>query len=168
MSPHQIIAVAVRIFAVWLVAYVLHTTGTIFLDSRVTTKELVVAGTVGVFTLLLAVILWFFPLTMAKKLLTEPAANTASRATADTWLAMGCALIGIWLLATAIPHIVRDAVYLHLLNSEYDDRGEFKRWLVYRGVEVIVALWLIVGTRGFVKVFWWARTVGTSKSDAAS
>jgi hypothetical protein len=163
MSPHQTIAVAVRLFAVWLAAYALQTASATFLDARVATKGLVVAGIIGILTLLVALLLWFFPLTTAKKLLPGPAANFAPGETPDTWLAMGCALIGLWLLASAIPHVVRDALYLYSSNSSYDDSVEFKHWLAYRFVEIVVAVWLIVGTRGFVKVFWWARSAGTKK-----
>jgi len=168
MSPHQTIAVAVRLFAVWLAAYALQTASAVFLDGRVATKGLVVAGILGTLTLFLAVMLWFFPLTTAKKLLSEPAAKDAPREAADIWFAMGCALIGLWLLASAIPHMVRDALLWYSLNSEDVHSLEFKRWLAYRLVEVIVALWLIVGTKGFVKAFWWARTVGTRKSSDTS
>src|SRR6185295_3788795 len=153
MSPHQTIAVAVRLFAVWLAAYALQTVSVVFLDDQVATKGLVVDGILGTLTLLVAALLWFFPLTTAKKLLSEPAASDAPRETADIWFAMGCALIGLWLLASAIPHIVRDALYLFSSSSEDGDSVEFKRWLAYRMVEVIVALWLIVGTKGFVKAF---------------
>jgi hypothetical protein len=164
MSPHQTIAVAVRLFAVWLAAYALQTASATFLDGRVATKGLVVAGIIGILTLLVAVLLWFFPLTTAKKLLSVPAENSASKESPDTWLAMGCALIGLWLLATAIPHIVRDSLYLYSSNSGYDDSVEYKHWLVYRFVEIVIAVWLIVGTGGFVKVFWWARSAGTKKA----
>ena len=164
MSPHQTIAVAVRLFAVWLAVYALQTASATFLDGRVATKGLVVAGIIGILTLLVAVLLWFFPLTTAKKLLSDPAANSAPGETPDTWLATGCALIGLWLLASAIPHIVRDALYLYSANSSYDDSVEFKHWVAYRFVEIVVAVWLIVGTGGFVKVFRWARSAGSKKA----
>jgi hypothetical protein len=77
---------------------------------------------------------------------------------------MGCALIGLWLLASAIPSIVRDALYLYSSYSQNDDLVEFKHWLAYRFVEVTIALWLIFGARGFVKIFWWVRNAGTKKA----
>jgi len=170
MSPHQAIAVAVRLFAVWLAAYALRTASATFLGGSATvygghidTKGLIVAGIIGLLTLFVAAFLWFFPLTAAKKLLSPPAATPAPAETLDTWLAMGCALIGLWLLASAIPSMLRDALYLYSSFSQQDDLVDFRRWLAYRCVEVSIALWLIFGSRGFVKVFWWARNAGTKQ-----
>jgi len=73
-------------------------------------------------------------------------------------------VIVLLLLASAIPHIVRDALYLYSANSSYDDLVEFKSWVAYRFVEIVVAVWLIVGTGGFVKVFRWARSAGSKKA----
>jgi hypothetical protein len=170
MSPHQSIAVAVRLFAVWLAAYALRTASAIIFGGAATiysrpidSRGLIVAGIIGILTLLVAAFLWFFPLTVAKKLLSSPAA-AAPAETPDTWLAMGCALIGLWLLASAIPSIARDALYLYSSFSEPDDLVDFKRWLAYRCVEVMIALWLIFGSTGFVKLFWWVRNAGTRKA----
>ena len=171
MSPHQALAVAVRLFAVWLAACALRGASATFFGGpqtfyggEIDPKGLVVAGIIGFLTLLVAVLLWFFPLTVAKKLLSPQSATTAPPEVPGTWLAMGCALIGLWLLASAIPAIVRDALYLYSSLSEPDDLFEFKRWLAYRGVEVMIALWLIFGSRGFVKLFWWIRSAGTEKA----
>jgi len=164
MSPHQAIAVAVRLFAIWLAAYALRAMSAAMLAGHVDSRELVVPGAVCFLTLLVAVLLWFFPLTTARKLLAPVAATPAPAQGADTWLAVGCALIGLWLLATAIPSIIRDLLYLYFSSSDYDDSGEFRRWLAYRVVEVVIALWLIIGTKGIVKAFWWARNAGTSKA----
>jgi hypothetical protein len=170
MSPHQAIAVAVRLFAVWLAAYALRTASAIIFGGGATiysrpidSRGLIVAGIIGILTLLAAIFLWFFPLTTAKKLLSPPVTAAPAEAP-DTWLAMGCTLIGLWLLASAIPSIVRDALYLYSSFPEHDDLVQFKRWLAYRFVEVIIALWLVFGSKGFVKLFWWVRNAGTKKA----
>jgi hypothetical protein len=170
MSPHEAIAVAVRLFAVWLAAYALRTASAIIFGGAATiysrpvdARGLIAAGIIGILTLSVALFLWFFPLTVAKKLLSPPA-TTAPTKTPDSWLAMGCALIGLWLLASAIPSIVRDALYFYSSFPEHDDLVEFKRWLAYRCVEVMIALWLIFGSTGFVKLFWWVRNAGTGKA----
>lgn len=170
MSPHQTIAVAVRLFALWLGVYTVRSTSALFLGGGATiyskpldSKGLAISGIIGILTLLMAIVLWFFPLTVAKKLL-SPSAAAAPAETRDSWLAMGCALIGLWLLATSVPAIVRDAMYLYSSFPEGDDFAEFKRWLAYRGVEVLIALGLIFGSSGFVKLFLWARTAGTNKA----
>jgi hypothetical protein len=128
------------------------------------TKGLILAGIIGLLTLLVAAFLWFFPLSTAKKLLSPPAAAPAPAETADTWFAMGCALIGFWLLASAIPFIVRDTLMLYSSLTRFDDSDGLALWLAYRGAEVAFALWLIFGARGFVRLFRWIRTAGTKKA----
>jgi len=170
MSPHQTVAVAVRLFAIWLAACTLRAASATFFGGPATvyggpidTKGLVIAGIIALLTLLVAAFLWFFPLSTANKLLPSPVATPAPAETPNTWLAMGCALIGLWLLASAIPFIVRDALMLYSSFSRFDDSEGIELWLAYRCAEVAVALWLIFGARGFVKVFWWIRTAGTEK-----
>jgi hypothetical protein len=87
MSPHQAIAVAVRIFAVWLAIYVVRTIPAFFIEGRGDTSGLVTAAIVGLLTLGIALLLWAFPLITARKLLSSPVAGAASSATPDTWLA---------------------------------------------------------------------------------
>jgi hypothetical protein len=164
MSPHQAIAVAVRIFAVWLAIYVLRTIPAFFIQGRGDTGGLVAAAIVVLLTLGVALLLWFFPLITAQKLLSSPVAGSASSATPDTWLAMGCALIGLWLLSSAIPTLVRDGLVLYYAGSHYDDTSTVKHWIIYNLVQILVATWLIFGARGFRRAFWWAQTAGVKKA----
>lgn len=164
MTPHQAIAVAVRVFAVWLAVSAMRSVSASFFGSHAETYGLMVAGVIAILTFLTALLLWFFPLTISKKLLSSHAAAPAPAETSDAWLAMGCALIGLWLLASAIPSVVRDALFVYSSSLQDDELGGYKRWLIYRFVEVALALWLIAGTRGIIKVFSWLRSAGTSKT----
>ena len=169
MSPHQTIAVAVRLFAIWLAAYALRSASAVFFGAspyggRVSTNGLVVAVIICLLTVAAAALLWFFPLTAAKKLLSPSAATSDSAENKSTWLAMGCALIGLWLLASAIPSIARDALYFYSPAAPFEDKDGFGAWFAYRCVEVAVALSLLFGSRGFVKIFWWMQTAGTKKA----
>ena len=164
MTPHQGIAVALRVFAVWLAVTAMRSVSATFFGSRAEPEGLIAAGVIALLTFLVALLLWFFPLTISKKLLSSPAAAPAPAETPDTWLAMGCALIGLWLLASAIPSVVRDALFVYSPSLQDDELGAYKRWLIYRFVEVALALWLIAGTRGIVKVFSWLRSAGTGKT----
>jgi hypothetical protein len=164
MTPHQGIAVALRVFAIWLALTTMRSVSGTFFGSRVDHEGLIAAGVIAFLTFMVALLLWFFPLTISKKLLSSPAATPAPTETPDTWLAMGCALIGLWLLASAIPSMVRDALFVYSSSLQDDELGGYQRWLVYRFVEVALALWLIAGTRGIIKVFSWLRNAGTGKT----
>ena len=84
MSPHQIIGVALRVFAVWLAVWVLSTLpGFSFAargDAPAWRYALVFVALVSV--LILA--LWFFPRTIAGKLLSPPVSEPTTSASSDT------------------------------------------------------------------------------------
>jgi hypothetical protein len=171
MSPHQVIAVAVRLFAIWLAVHALRTASALlsggaatFPRARLDGEGLVLAAIISFLTLAVAALLWFFPLTVAKKLLSAPATPSAPAEAPGTWFATGCTLIGVWMLGSAVPVIVRDAFYFHSSYSEYGDTEGFKPWFAWRCVEVVIALWLIFGANGFAKSFAWLRTAGTRKA----
>jgi hypothetical protein len=71
MSPHQTIAVAVRLFAIWLVIYFAQSAPSFFRES-VRTDDIaasVAVVVISILAVLLALFLWFFPRTVARGLL---------------------------------------------------------------------------------------------------
>jgi hypothetical protein len=121
------------------------------------------AVTVLALAVLLVAALWLFPRTIARKLLSPDIAKPETSASADLWLAMGCALLGLWLLTSALPTLVFDTYALVHLNPG-DDRGNIPQSVVYYVVEVAIGLWLVFGAKGFRRLFWWARNAGYKKS----
>jgi hypothetical protein len=112
-----------------------------------------------VLTAVLVVALWFFPRSIAEKLLSPDSAKPEPSASPDLWLAMGCALMGLWLLTHALPSLIFDAYALIYVDTTSDD-ASLKRSVLYYVVEVAIALWLVFGAKGFRKLFWWARRAG--------
>jgi hypothetical protein len=164
MSPHQAVAVAVRLFSAWLGTYVLRTVPAFYFESHRDTPGLLYALLFFVLTGILVLALWFFPMTIAGKLLTSRPAEAAAAASPDLWLAMGCALIGLWMLTSSVPAVVRDAYAINFLSSEGGDTSEVKQYLTYQVVQVAIGLWLVFGAKGFRRLFWWARTAGYGKA----
>ena len=105
--------------------------------------------------------LWFFPQSIARKLLTSTASDPQSPSSADTWLRLGCGLIGVWVLATSLPKLMLDAFVLYSIKP--DDASSLRFTVIYYLAEVAIAVWLIVGAKGFREVFWWAQNAGVSK-----
>ncbi len=162
MLPREVVAVAIRLFAICLGLSVLR-----MLPSLLITPEARPPGyaydffIVGV-TAALAFALWFFPRLVAGKLISGRSERNATTS-ADTWLAMGCALIGLWMLTNAVPALIRDAFVLQSAASELSDTANIKSWVLYNFVEVAIALWLAFGATGFRQLFWWARSAGLGK-----
>ena len=163
MTPHQTIAVAVRLFAIWLLVSLM--TNLVNFASQFRWQDYPNKGlTMALMAAVTAVVvlaLWFFPQTVARRLLgtsgTRPSESTAP-VTPDTWLAMGCALVGLWVLASSLPATVRDLVIL--TSDTITATSEVRNWLFYDAGRVVIAIWLMFGAVGFRKIFWWARYAG--------
>jgi hypothetical protein len=167
MSPQQIVAVMARLLAVWLV---IHLPGQayeiVFTSSPNADTSMRVFAVVGfVVELLVCLGLWLFPLLVARNLLRSSSEERPPPSSSDAWLGMGCALIGLWLLATSLPALVIDVFVLGSAINASGDISSLRQNVVYYVIEVGIAAWLILGAVGFRRVFWWARTAGIAKSD---
>ncbi len=155
MSREDFVAIAARLFAVFLLLTVLKQVPvTLQFISQDSSDAWVAPYTfVLIAGLVLCAILWFFPLTVARKLL--PVMREArSEQSLDASIAMsvGLTLIGVWVLAYGLV----DAVYwvtmfLRLGLSEVS----YSQWphdhvagLLATVVEVLIAIYLIFGSSG--------------------
>jgi hypothetical protein len=164
VSPHQAVAVAVRIFAVWLATYLTRTSPFFAVSFNGHDSSDIVLAT-AVITAVgfgVAAALWFFPLAIARKLLPPAAAAPAPAQPPEVWLSMGCALIGLWMLASSISTLARNAFALYYVDRSYGTEipTEIKHGMVYSVLNVAIGVWLILGARGFSKVLRWAQNVG--------
>jgi hypothetical protein len=163
MTPHQTIAVALRLVAVWLGIGVLRSLPSFYITGSTDAPGRAYALLLTALTAVLAVVVWCFPFSIAQKLLQREAADVPAAASPDTWFAMGCALIGLWILSTAIPKLIYDFLVLNY-SSGTEDTSQYWRWVIYNLLEVGVAMWLVFGARGFRKLFWWAQNVGIRRT----
>jgi hypothetical protein len=171
MSPQEIVAVGARLLAAWLVA---HLPGQVnqfywFIVTGVDASSaslVVFTACALVVEVLLILALWFFPLTIARKLLRASSAEPPTPLSPDIWLGMGCALIGLWLLTSSVPALLLNAYVL--VGGSKDATTSLRHNVVhnvfYNSAEVAIALWLILGARGFRELFWWAQNAGVRKS----
>jgi hypothetical protein len=161
MAPHDTIAVAVRLFAVWLALHVVRELFFYFEFNRPQESSApFIALAVIIITALLVLVLWFFPRSIARGLLASSRTQAGPAASADTWLAMGCALIGLWLLGSALPALIRNSALLLMYRSPAVDTSNLRYGLFYYLGELVIAVWLILGASGFRRIFWWARNAG--------
>lgn len=162
MSPHQIIAVAVRLFAIWIVIYVVRELPVFYFEGSKQGDPYVLTVTIAIALVSLVgfLVLWFFPRTIAQGLLSSSNTESIPPASQDMWLAMGCGLLGLWMLSSALPGLLRDLLVQYLLRAADAGASNLRSWLFYNLAECLIAIWLIFGARGFRKIFWWARTSG--------
>ena len=169
MLPYQVVAVTVRLFAISLGLSALNALPIVSIEqvSQATHPPgFVYSLFLIVLTALLALFLWMFPYSVARKLVPktpEPAAETTA---ADTWLAIGCAVIGLWLVSRALPGLLRDLYVLNVAEGGVDSH-EVKSWALFNFIQLVIAAWLAFGGAGFRKLFWTARNGGGRQSSGA-
>lgn len=162
MTPHQTLAVAVRLFALWLALVAARELigGYIVGRERDDAYVLPIVAIIAIVTVVFVVILWFFPRTIARGLLPSVTDTPAKPSTPEVWFAVGSSLIGLWLLASAVPGVLRNLSVMYLFRSESVDTSGLISGLVYLLVQFIVGAALIAGANGIRKIVWWARHAG--------
>jgi hypothetical protein len=161
MTPHQVLAVAVRLFAVWLALVVTREV----LSSYVFAREgqeayLPIVTVVGVIAVVVVLILWFFPRSIALGLLPSQSDAPAQPSAPETWFAIGVSLIGLWLAASAIPGLLRNFAVLFLYASDAIDKGGLVSGFIFLFAQMAVGVLLVVGANGVRRFVWWARHAG--------
>jgi hypothetical protein len=160
VTPLQTVALALRLFAIWLAIQALGYVVWFSWGKSSQPADYAYVIFMSAFNAVVIPALWFFPRIIAGKLLPSDEAQPQPSATADTWLAVGCTLIGLWTLAGAVPQLVFNVFDLYAESGH----GDVQSWLVLRdALKVGIAVWLILGGKGVGKIFRWAQDVGVKK-----
>ena len=162
MTPHQTLTVAVRLFAIWLAFYVTREVIGVHLAGRERADPFIAPGSTIIFigTVIVVLVLWFFPRSVARRLLPGTNDSSAEAAPPDIWFAIGTSLIGLWLVATAVPGVLRNLFVMYLMRSEAIDRSGLIVALLYLLAQIAVGGFLIFGASGAKRFFHWARYGG--------
>lgn len=158
MSREDILAVALRLFAIYLVIGALQLVGQAFATNiNISIGSLVLAITLSVvLPLVIAALLWLFPLAIAAKLLpVKDKQHTSISVNTIPVLEVGCILIGLWLLASSISDLTYWVVTLiAAINNEWglkilpiDDLASMTATVM----QIVLSLWLLLGYRGVLK-----------------
>jgi hypothetical protein len=163
MSPHQTIAVGVRVFAVWIaVNLLMNAMGMLSAAkqfSEPSAKWFI--GAIVLVTITFALVLWFFSRTVARLILPGPGTPPAESASPDTWFAIGCSLLGLWVLTGVIPSLARYLFVLFLAQRSGTSAPEGWHTAALRDVvELGLGFWLLLGAKGIRKLVLWVRTAG--------
>jgi hypothetical protein len=164
MSPIQAVALGVRLFAIWLAIYMARWMPYLYKDLRRFDDETAtaIAVAMSVLIILIVVFLWFFPRTVALRLLPGRETPPTTSVSPDMWFAVGCALLGLWVLTNAIPALVQNTFLLFYAQRNQMSRPEgWDAAILYYLVELVIGVWLLLGASGARRLVWWARGGGT-------
>lgn len=163
MTPLQIVALGVRLFAlVWLL-YTLSSLHQVFF-------YLGRAGgpgdaTVWIFTLIqigVCALLWFFPRTIAARLLPSRSAEQPVPAVSlAEWQTLGVILIALWALTRAVGAAIYWISLYNIVEGRLSDFGpEQKAAMILTAAELAIGIWLLLGAKGIAAAIFKLRTAG--------
>ena len=162
MRPKQAAALAVRLFAIWLAIQVLRMVPWFFEPGASQASSHVWNAFVVALSAVIVLILWLSPRIIAGNRLISASGQSRESASADTWLIVGCMLIGLWALTTTVPRLVYDIIALNSTPYGIDD-SKLHYWVVYNLVELCIAAWFIFGAKGMRRFFRWVQNTGIGK-----
>jgi hypothetical protein len=162
VTPYQCVALALRLFAVWLALQALGMLPSFFAPRAFESPNFVWMSFLLAITAAVIVVLWVFPRAIAGKLLPPPDTEQRASATPDLWLAMGCTLLGLWTLITVLPRLLFD-LYAMSSTPTFEDASALRVGVLYGAFRLAIGLWLVLGAKGVRKLFWWAQNAGIRK-----
>jgi len=163
MNIQHIVALALRITSMVIVIY---SAKLLFLliPTLITFSDMPLSFRIGIPFLILtapivaAILLWKFPLTVARGLIPRESGTNLSHREA---LRMAFIILGMYLLATSIPDIFYHYSFgyleTELRNGSFSQKTNAKIISTY--VQIIIGLWLVFGTRGFINFVGRVRNV---------
>lgn len=168
MTCKQFVALGVRLFCIWLVVYILRDVPAYWIaisDQRSAgTAATVVMATMAFFAVI-ALLLWLFPLAVARKLLPRSALDQSVALPPHEQIERaGFCLMGLWLLMRALPGLVFEG-FIFDLSAHSSPPVELPPQnyaaVAEHLAELALAVWLLFGARGLRGLLAWARSAGS-------
>ena len=161
VSREDFIAVAARLFAIYLLLSIIKyiPSSVQFLAQDAGASWMALYATVLVVGLVVCALLWFFPLTVARKLLPVMREQRSEQALdASVAISIGLTLIGVWVMAYGLV----DGVYwLTLIVRTRQMNPAYFEWMPEQiagmfatAVQILIALWLIFGSTGIKRLIY--------------
>jgi hypothetical protein len=151
MRGQDIVAVATRLFAVYIVVFLLRMIPQI-VQIRLRGFDFAVIILVALLMALLAVFLWLFPQTVARKLLPQHLDESpVSPWTLEAVFAVGASLVGVFILAQAVPNVVYWIALILAKQQDANTAGfspQNYAAMTSLVAEVALGVWLLFGGRG--------------------
>lgn len=153
MTPQQIFAVALRVFAIWLALSSIQYLGPVEKSLERPAVYALWNPThvygIGAAMLLVALFLWFFPMLVAHRLLPHGRFEGRARPQLHETVRLGSALLSLWLWYLVLPRLQMKLTFL----VAYGDPAEAllphsaadKANLMVFGVELLLAFGLLFG-----------------------
>ena len=169
MHKEQIVGVAVRLFAVFLVIYVLRNASEIMpylADSSPYKISVTFLFLIVLFPILAAVLLWLFPLTIAAKIIPDIKAKKPPKTLEGGEIELvAFSILGLWVLTGAIPDIFHWGTFVYMVKNSEAARVELSPDnignIVATVVELVIGFWLLFSSKGIIGILRRLRNAGS-------
>ena len=172
MTPHHVVALCLRLVAIIWLLYTLSHVHSLFMYLNAP-PEIAIRGPVVWLVAFLQIatcaVLWFFPVTIATKLLPSAAAMPERPVPPSLieWQTLGVICIGLWGLSRAIPDAIYWLTFFNMrVTTEYgsgDLDPEQMASVITTLAEIAISAWLLFGAKGFAAFLFKLRTGGVAK-----
>lgn len=151
MQKEQLVAVAIRVFAIFIVIYTIRYGASLLpiLESKdPPSASWVFFGFFVIPPLLATAILWLFPLTVARGLLPKVSTSGPNDTLGiDQFQIVALSILGIWVLCAALPDVFYWIIFVYLMNRS--EMGELTPDhignILATGMELAIGFWLVLG-----------------------
>ena len=165
MKPIQTVALCVRLFAVWMFWLGMSGMSRTYFAAHEQFPDISILPYFAATILLVPVclLLWFFPKTLARAVLPKDPEGESYPPVFDDWFAVGSSLVGLWVLASALPGlvgvVVGDLLSRQILGNLYIMKQSWPSYLLIYGGQLVFGAWLFFGAKGARRLLRWAREV---------
>jgi hypothetical protein len=163
MSPNQSLVVVVRLFALWLIGYYITTAPWFYVQVKKFSPDSALVYSLGAAAVVLALsaALWYSASWLAQRLIAGPSQPAERAASFDSWFSVGCSLIGLWVLAKAIPaslhYFIANFMGAGMFPNTYIVTPEWHLTAIFNTIQLLFGLALFLGGKGLNKVVLWVR-----------
>ena len=161
MTPHQFIAVVVRLFAIWYAIFLIKELPPSFITELEHTGAIVpIKVGIALFLVLLGLLLWFAANPIARLIVPRPETETPLPWTEKRLLTIGSSIVGLWVMLYALSPLIYYGTLWFLSSKNQMPGWETGHTISLMTAFVVFALgvWLFVGARGLWLV--WSRLRG--------
>lgn len=168
MTPHHIVVICIRLVAIALLLYTLSHLHELFAfmndDAQVKLNKTAV-WTFALIQVGVSGILWFFPRTIASKLLpTRDSHQAAPAARLMDWQTLVVVGIGLWVTVRGVFDAIYWAAIYNMMKSPRVGIADFspqhKAAMIVTAVELAIGIWLLLGAKGIAAVLFRLRSAG--------
>ena len=163
MSPHQTLAVSIRLFSIWLFLYAISTmTGSYVQAHKYSAPDSLIPLFFGVgVVILICGLLWFFPLFVARRIFPIAPSPIVQTPAFESWFSVGCSLIGVLVLAKAIPALISYVLGNYFGQKFFPEsfvvNPDWVLMVSFNVFQLAIGIWLFLGGKGLKKILNWAR-----------